>query len=279
MNLSSLANSLDTLGYYGQVISTEETMVLTNTLLFLQNENHFHNVFFWGRIFGAEKDYFVAFGYVKNALEGKIYYYSTNCMDWGLLPTPTEEAISLLPLCTTRFQGNPALLIEILIDKDDDVLSTKSNKPTVRKLKEEDRLSATVHAITNEAMIVPRGALFKRPDAVVVENQNFEGLSQLDSQELACYLHYRSPQRKWNTNLLARIDYNYALDFLDTIDVDIPEGCWILHVCAAGAVVIINSLYWPGMVFYHTVRTPNYGSVYFGDGKRSLDLPFMLNPV
>lgn len=50
------------------------------------------------------------------------------------------------------------------------------------------------------------------------------GLLVEDCDDLKSYVHYRKPLRKWNTNLIARKDYNYALDFLDTIDMDIPKG-------------------------------------------------------
>jgi len=42
-------------------------------------------------------------------------------------------------------------------------------------MKEEERLSAVVAAITSEAAVVPRGALFKNPTGVVWENKTFAG--------------------------------------------------------------------------------------------------------
>lgn len=146
-------------------------------------------------------------------------------------------------------------------------------------MKEEDRLSCTVHFINEEAGVVPRGALFQRPDGVVIENLTFEGLDPLDAQEITCYLHYRKPRQKWNTNLLTRSDYNYALDFLDPLDVDVPEGCWSLQLVDGRTLVILKSVYWPGMVFYHKMKTNKYGSVYIGHGKKCLDIPFMLPPI
>ncbi|KAF2882350.1 hypothetical protein ILUMI_23834 [Ignelater luminosus] len=277
MNLDSILNALEIVGHHGNIISTEESIVLSNSLLLLQNENHFRKVYFWGRIFGADKDYYIAYGYVKDALLGKIYYYSTNCVDWGLLPQPTDYAKTLVPLCTTKFIGDPATVIDILIDKEETSLGKVLTGPIVRKLKEEDRLSATIYLINEDACVVPRGALFKRSDGVVVENLNFDGLSALESQEIRCFLHFRSPHQKWNTNLLTRVDYNYAFDFLDTIDTDIPKGCWTIQQCAGGILTLVKSLYWPGMVIYHYVETPRYGFVYFGHGKKILDLPFMLN--
>lgn len=280
MDLDSVLSSLETSGTFGHVITTEESMILHNSLLMLQNENHFRKIYFWGRIFGVEKDYYISYGYVKDALMGRVYYYSTNCMDWGLMPMPTEDAKLLTSLCTTKFQGDPALVIDILLEKDEIALGNPPLKASqVRRLKEEDRLSATVHTITYEAAAMPRGALFKRPDGVVVENLNFEGLTPLEAQEIKCFLHLRVPTQKWNSNLLTRRDYNYAMDFLDPCDMDIPQGCFSLQISLGGLLAIFKSLYWPGCICYHHIGTPKYGFVYFGHGKKVLDLPFMLRPL
>lgn len=107
MDLNSILDCLHHVGHSGHVVSTEEQIVLHNSLLILQNENHFRNVFFWGKILGAERDYFVAYGYVKDALHGRVYYYSRNCVNWGLMPKPTKDGLLLTPLCTSRFQGLP----------------------------------------------------------------------------------------------------------------------------------------------------------------------------
>ncbi|KMQ92708.1 radial spoke head protein 9-like protein [Lasius niger] len=93
-----------------------------------------------------------------------------------------------------------------------------------KELKEEDRLAAVVESITEDATIIPRGAWFKCPNGDVIENPSFEGLCASDASHLKSYLHARSPKEKWNTNLLSRPDYNYALDFLDSIDMDVPRG-------------------------------------------------------
>lgn len=91
MNLESVVGTVETLGYFGHVISTEEAMLLHNSLLILQNENHFRNTFFWGRILGVEKDYYIAFGYVSDVLKGRVYYYSRDCLNWGLLPSTLKK--------------------------------------------------------------------------------------------------------------------------------------------------------------------------------------------
>lgn len=143
-------------------------------------------------------------------------------------------------------------------------------------LKEEDRLAATVELITEDAAIIPRGAWFKCPDNSVIENSNFEGLCATDAAYLMSYLHARPPKEKWNTNLLTRPDYNYALDFLDSIDMDVPQGSWNLQFLLGGRLIILHSLYWHGMTFFHKLNSPHHGFLYVGHGKKNLDLPFML---
>lgn len=85
--------------------------------------------------------------------------------------------------------------------------------------------------IIGDAAVIPRGAWFKCPNGDVVENLSFEGLNAADAHYLKSYLRARPPHQKWNTNLLTRPDYNYALDFLDTIDLDVPEGIGIVRKC------------------------------------------------
>jgi len=93
-----------------------------------------------------------------------------------------------------------------------------------KELKEEDRLAATVELITKDAAIIPRGAWFKCPNGDIIENSSFSGLCEVDASNLKSFLHACSPKEKWNVNLSSRPDYNYALDFLDSIDMDVPQG-------------------------------------------------------
>lgn len=92
------------------------------------------------------------------------------------------------------------------------------------ELKEEDRLAATVEMITEESMIIPRGAFFKHPNGVTTENPGFPGLTPLESKDLKSYLHARLPREKWDRNLLTRVDYNYSVDFLDPVEMDPLNG-------------------------------------------------------
>lgn len=168
------------------------------------------------------------------------------------------------------------MVIDVLCERDDPTVDKQfGDRDVTKKLKEEDRLSATIYYINEEARLVPRGALYRSPDSFVIENLTFEGLTAIEGREITCYLHLRQPRQKWNTNLLSRKDYNYALDFLDCADVDIPGGCWSIKF-HGGNMAVVRSLYWPGMLTYHYINTPYYGCCYLGNGKKKLDVPFVL---
>lgn len=174
--------------------------------------------------------------------------------------------------------GDPSLVTDVTIELGETTFPGIRKTQETLKLKEEDRLASIVHQIINEAGVVPRGALFKNPEGMIIENLSFEGLSTLDAREIKSFQHFRIPTRKTNTNLLTRDDYNYAIDFLDPLDIDIPEGCWQIQITQDEDKVILKSMYWPGLMFFHQLRTHKHGFIYFGYGKKSVDSTFTLSP-
>ncbi|XP_015520175.1 radial spoke head protein 9 homolog [Neodiprion pinetum] len=280
MECIRLIDTLDLLGHAGVCVGTENSQLLQNSLIILQNENHFRKCYYWGRINGIQNDYHVAYGYEKECLSGRIYFYSTNCLDWLLMPKVTKCGRFLTPLAVTRFEGDPSIITNVYKANPPFPPNEDSKRhydgPIPKELKEEDRLASLVDLINEDAFVVPRGAWFKAPNGEVIENPGFEGITLTEAQHLKSFLHGRLPQQKWNTNLLTRSDYNYAVDFLDTIDTDVPEGCWDLQFLLGCRMVTLHSLYWPGMTFYHKLNSPHYGSMYIGYGKKNLDVPFMV---
>ncbi|KAL6268639.1 hypothetical protein P5V15_001773 [Pogonomyrmex californicus] len=280
MDCLKLLETLDVFGCAGICISTESSQLLQNSLLILQTENHFQKCYYWGRIHGLQNDYHIAFGFEKDCMNGQIYYYSTDGMNWLLLPKATKYGRFLSPLAINKFEGDPSIVINVYdanppFPPNEDP-QTYYGGPLPKELKEEDRLAATVEFITQDAAIIPRGAWFKCPNGDVIENPSFGGLCALDASQLKSYLHARLPKEKWNVNLLSRPDYNYALDFLDSIDLDVPQECWNLQCLLGGRLIVLHSLYWQGMTFFHRVNSPHYGFLYVGHGKKNLDLPFMI---
>lgn len=153
-----------------------------------------------------------------------------------------------------------------------------SNRPEVRQLKEEDILALLVTQITDEAALLPRGALTKRMDGRTVHSPTFRGLRQPDACKLDNYALYRQPRNDWNTNLLRKPDYNYSTDIFDTVDDSVLLGqkTFALSMQPDCGVVLIRSLAWPGMQFFHKCGSRKHGFGYFGDGCKNMDLLHML---
>ncbi|XP_014275686.1 radial spoke head protein 9 homolog [Halyomorpha halys] len=303
MELEQLPRCLDLYASSGFTLNQEKCNLLMNSLVVLQNENHFKKVFFWGQIYGIQDDYYIAYGYDKDALRSRVFYYSRNAITWVLVPTlkPKERKHYLAHISSNRFFGNPSTVVEVLDEKPSEE-TIKEKKKVVDegeeqeemtdeqidslrameiveeyKLKEEDRLAALIRFINQEAMVVPRGALFKQTNGRVVPNPGFKGLRLEEATILSNYMHCRIPRERWEINVGRRPDYNYATDFLDTIAEDIPKNhAWSVQVCQGNRIVVLRSLYWHGLTFYHLLNTKIYGCLYMGFGEKNIDIPFMI---
>ncbi|XP_075210124.1 radial spoke head protein 9 [Lycorma delicatula] len=301
MNIEDMLIGFETLSRYGITLSSEKRLVIYNSLILIKNDSHFKDIFLWGIVRGLNADFYIAYGYQKDALIGRIFYYSTNCIDWFLLPEPKLDDMQFALRCSSKFQGDPSFAVQIEPEEmtKETLMKIVMNEETEQelkpeeaeeaegegdgdaiksegKIKEEDRLAAVVYMINQEAFILPRGALYKRYDGVIIDNKAFEGLSFIEGDELRNYLHLRVPQEKWNTNMLTRNEYNCAIDFLDTIDADKPEGLWIMKTGSEKKILYLKHLLWQGYLFYHIMKTQTYGSFYSGDGRKNLDVPFMM---
>lgn len=271
MNIHKLWDYREYLNVNGMMFNAETMARQENALTTLQVENHFTHVQYWGQIYALEADYHIACGITNDALSDRKYYYTTDYQFWGLLPRPKKKYKLLSLITTFPFRGDPSIKLKVL----DEALEDGSPEKC-KEMKEEDRLAATISNICDEAECCARGQLIKQPDGTVVINPNFYGLNSLEAKQLKSYLHIRTPTQRWNTNLLTRPDYNYSMDFLDSVDQDIPSGCWNLSLERGNTLVYLRNLYWPGMMFFHRIQTPDAGFFYVGNGRKNMDVPFLL---
>ena len=144
------------------------------------------------------------------------------------------------------------------------------------QIKEETRLVSVIDQIDKAVAVIPRGALFKTPFGPINVNRTFEGLSLSEAKKLSSYFHFREPVELKNKTLLEKAELDPSLDFMDCLEHDIPKGSWSVQMERGNALVVLRSLLWPGLTFYHAPRTKNYGYIYVGTGEKNLDLPFML---
>uniref|UniRef100_A0A3Q1G223 Radial spoke head protein 9 homolog n=1 Tax=Acanthochromis polyacanthus TaxID=80966 RepID=A0A3Q1G223_9TELE len=197
-----------------------------------------------------------------------------NCMDWLLLPAATDSMISEVSKAARgRFIGDPSFVYEraeVNRKSEDRVIPAAS--VFQNKVKEETRLSVTVHQIDQEVSVVPRGSFIRNHQGLVLVNRSFTGLSESESRKLDSFLHFREAKNPKQRSVLQ----NPAVDFLEVLSDDIPKGSWSVQCEFASRVCVLRSLLWLGLTFYHLPGTPQHGYVYMGDGTKNLDLPFML---
>ena len=209
-----------------------------------------------------------------------------NGLEWAILPKVDASLRKKAEQVRGRFTGDPSFEMEYKIERrqyptgDEEEIGEGHVDTEVISLKEEDRLAAAISLIDEDTMVIPRGAYVRRPTGSVASNRTWEGLNAADAILPKNYVHFRKPQLGDDREEIAMVMQSRrrpvaGLDFMDSIEHDIPNGCWTCQL-HRGTTVVMKSLLWLGYFFYHMPDTRQFGSVYFGYGQKNLDLPFML---
>merc|ERR1712141_114393 len=279
MDADTLHLDIDYVASSGVILSVEQKAALQSSLIILKTQQQFQRIQFWGKIFGIKADYFVVQGVEGDELKERKTLYSLDCIKWGLLQLPKEDVKRKCLLIKGRFIGDPSHEYEYIekkagadeMDQDDD------DNANMVLIKEEDRLASVVSAIDQDVAVTPRGALIRTPTGIVKRSRMFEGLTPAEAGRLSSYFHFRDPIFLQEKTLLQKADLDKAIDFLDTIDADIPHnGSWSVQFERGNSLVVLRSLHWLGFTCYHVPNSRRYGYIYVGSGEKNLDLPFML---
>lgn len=270
MDASELMTNINFFGSSGILLSPEQKAALQSSLVILQYENKFEKLYFWGIIKGTRSSYLIALGVGRDEFgPDKKCFYCMDCVNWVLMPTVSNEVSANAKQVKGRFTGDPSHEFKIS-DQDD------KDEEKFKIVKEEDRLAAVVADIDHEVRIVPRGAFIRTPTGKVVPNRSYSGLSAKDSAKLYSYMHFGVATNLPLKSLIERANMDRSIDFMDTIEDDIPKGCWSLQFERGCSQVTLRSLLWPGYVFFLLPGTTKFGSLYVGNGEKNADLPFML---
>ncbi|XP_045699498.1 radial spoke head protein 9 homolog isoform X3 [Phyllostomus hastatus] len=144
-------------------------------------------------------------------------------MEWSLLPPATEEMVEQTSVVKGRFMGDPSHEYEhVDLQKVNDGDKVFEEEVVVR-IKEETRLVSIIDQIDKAVAVIPRGALFKTPFGPIHVNRTFEGLSMSEAKKLSSYFHFREPVELKNKTLLEKADLDPSLDFMDSLENDIPK--------------------------------------------------------
>uniref|UniRef100_A0A8D0BIB8 Radial spoke head protein 9 homolog n=1 Tax=Salvator merianae TaxID=96440 RepID=A0A8D0BIB8_SALMN len=176
MDAETLPYALDLVAGSGVCLSPEKRAALRNSLQLVRRDYRFEQVRLWGRIQGIRGAYYIAEGLGPDRAGARSRLYSLNCVDWSLLPPPTEEMVATTSALKGRFQGDPSYEYEHTEKKEE--IERPYEEETGPLIKEEIRLVATVDQIDKAVGIVPRGAYVKSPLGPVHENRTFEVLGQ-----------------------------------------------------------------------------------------------------
>ncbi|NXO03087.1 RSPH9 protein, partial [Rhinopomastus cyanomelas] len=275
MEVAELATALELCAGGGAGLNAEHRAAMAAALPLLRCHYRFERVRFWGCIQAVRGAYYITEGCGLDRAAPRSRLYSFDCVEWSLLPLVTEEMLADTQQLQGRFWGDPSFEYEYPeINAEDPERLSEDIKE--QRIKEEVRLVATIEKIDREVGIIPRGAFVKTPLGSVHENRSFEGLSLMEATKLRSYFHFTEPVNLKNKTLLEKADLDPSIDFLDSLEHDIPQGSWKVQLEKGGTVVILWSLLWPGLTFYHILNTKQYGYMYFGTGEKNLDLPFML---
>lgn len=278
MNIESFQECLDLMSVSGFRLTDFEAGLIENSLIILQSENKFRDIFFFGRLDTSSNDrYYLAFGCQQDILKNRKYFYSLNGYEWFILPELKQKLIPFISQMTSYLTGDPMYIEEVcrnpifVADREEIFIECPRSS---KKIKEEDRLACIVHLIISESAIHPRGLLYRQMSGCVTYNPCFQGLSRMDASEMKNFQLFRYPLNNRNLNMAKREDYNYQTDFFDTIDDLTPRKCFSFSIDDRN-VCLIRSLLWHGMTFFHKLITKHQGFFYFGSGRKNLNTLMM----
>ncbi|GAB1602776.1 radial spoke head protein 9 homolog [Argonauta hians] len=261
----------------GISLSPEKKAALQTSLSILMSENKCKKIYFWGKIKTLRGlSYYIAEGVAYDEFDPSVkYFYCTDCISWVLMPTVSEKVHKLANNIRGRFTGDPSHEFKLKRSSSTEELEEESEE-MFDIVKEEDRLAVVVLSLVEDVRIVPRGSFMHTPTGKVVPNPGYKGLFANEAYKLYSYMHFRPANMLHNKPVLERAALDRSIDFLDSIDNDIPKGCWSFQFERGCGLVMIRSLLWPGYTFFIKPGTSKFGSIYFGTGEKNYDLPFML---
>ena len=268
----------------GVCLSLEERIKLLTMLDQLKSDIKCDEMQFWGKILGAEKDYYISKAlYYKGYPEfpkKKYYFCSSSNFIFSELPDIQPHHIQNFKKFNTYFIGNPDIILEKYEseqNKNLDEVIGDTFKPKLKKknMTETDRLSFVVRTIDHDTSVVPVGGFKMLPINELRRNDLFEGLSSDDLDKKEKYVHLRPVENQEKKDKIAMGKAVFDFDFLDSIADDPIKQSWSIHVDSTKTVSTLRNLVWPGYFAYHKSNTDEFGGVYIGYGIKNIDIPFM----
>ena len=271
--------------FNGVCLSLVERIKLETTLDQLKSDIKCDEMQFWGIIYGAEKDYYIAKAlYYKGYPQfpkKKYFFCSSSNFIFSELPSLNPHQIPNFHKYNTYFIGNPDIILEKYDSGNssnfDEENEGDSFRPRTKKknMTETDRLSFVVRAIDRDCAVVPVGGFKMMPINELRRNDLFEGLNSEDLDKKEKYVHFRPVENQEKKDKIAMGKAVLDFEFLDSIADDPIRDSWSIHVDSTKTTSSLRSLVWPGYFAYCKANSDQFGGVYIGYGIKNVDIPFM----
>ena len=269
----------------GVCLSLEERIKLLTTLDQLKQDIKCDEMQFWGKILGAEKDYYIAkalyYKGFKNFFKKQYFFCSGNNFIFSELPNIEPHHFDNFYKFNTYFIGNPDIILEKYDSGNssnfDEENEGDSFRPRTKKknMTETDRLSFVVRAIDRDCAVVPVGGFKMMPINELRRNDLFEGINSEDLEKKEKYVHFRPVENQEKKDKIAMGKAVLDFEFLDSIADDPIKDSWSIHVDSTKTTSSLRSLVWPGYFAYCKANSDQFGGVYIGYGIKNVDIPFM----
>ena len=271
--------------FNGVCLSLVERIKLETTLDQLKSDIKCDEMQFWGIIYGAEKDYYIAKAlYYKGYPQfpkKKYFFCSFSNFIFSELPSLNPHQIPNFHKYNTYFIGNPDIILEKYDSGNssnfDEENEGDSFRPRTKKknMTETDRLSFVVRAIDRDCAVVPVGGFKMMPINELRRNDLFEGINSEDLEKKEKYVHFRPVENQEKKDKIAMGKAVLDFEFLDSIADDPIKDSWSIHVDSTKTTSSLRSLVWPGYFAYCKANSDQFGGVYIGYGIKNVDIPFM----
>lgn len=282
MELFDLEHGLNFVSGLGHTLNVHELCGIQAGLAKVQSDQKYDKIYFWGKVFGATSDYYVAYGLRDTDFEfpSKQFFFANETFAFAELPAVTEDEVDTIVglqdsgVVAAAFTGDPGTPLQAAEPAEGEGEGEAQEETKV--LTEAHRLALTVIDVDRDTSAVPKGAYMLNEAHQVMRVADFKGLSFSAAQDIASYVHFRPAESTAKLRALASDDVQFHAEFLDSLTDDMPKGGWAARTDAASSFISLRSLVWPGYCAFHIPGTPKFGGVYFGHGSRNKDLPFLL---
>jgi radial spoke head protein 9 len=174
--------------FNGVCLNIEERFKLEIALNNLHLDIKSEEMWFWGKIIGVEKDYYIALAmnFKDHQLfpKKKFYFCNSSNFVFSEMPEVLDHHLKDMDRFNTYFIGNPEIILEKYDspqERDVDLEDSSENddvfKPKfkLKNLTEGDRLSYVVRSIDYDTNVVPEGAFKMLPIHEMRRNDTFTG--------------------------------------------------------------------------------------------------------